>query len=72
MTKLHYEAIEIRHEPDGKLIAFISSPPFEQQTVVNLIARILQGSNNFSVRGVNTSQTHTNFDNLIEIWRRNE
>lgn len=65
----HYSAIEIRHEPDGELYAFLKSPTFNDEQLIILIKEILKASNNFSVRGVQTSKDHISFTNKIEIHR---
>lgn len=67
--KFHYSAIEIRHEPDGELYAYLKSPTFGTKDLMKLIEHVLNGSNNFSVRGVETSKTHNNFHNDIRIYR---
>jgi len=69
MSNLHYPAIEIRHEPDGELLFFCASPTFKQEDVVEAVKNILRGSNNFSIRGVETSKTHFGFNNKIDIHR---
>lgn len=65
----HYPAIEIRHEPDGELYAFLRSPTFDDEQLLILIKECLKGSNNFSIRGVETSKTHHGFINNLEIHR---
>jgi len=65
----HYPAIEIRHEPDGELYAFLKSPTFDDEQLMILIKEVLKGSNNFSICGVETSKTHSCFDNTLEIHR---
>ena len=65
----HYPAIEIRHEPDGELYAFLRSPTFDDEQLMILIKEVLKGSNNFSIRGVEISKSHFNFQNKIEIHR---
>ena len=67
--KFHYPAIEIRHEPDGELYAYLKSPQFGTEDLMKLIEQILNGSNNFSVRGVETLKSHNNFHNDIRIHR---
>ena len=68
MTKTYYPAIEVRHEPDGELIAFFGEY-FDQEDLIIHLTRILQGTNNFSVRGVENSISHVNFNNHIKIHR---
>ena len=69
MTELHYDAIAIRHEPDGELLAFFKSPQFEQEDIVNAVGKILKFSNNFSINGVHTNKKHISFDNNLKIHR---
>lgn len=68
--KLTYDGVEIRHEPDGKLLAVICDNTFGVETVVKLVDKILEGSSNFSIRGIHTLETHTSFDNNIKIYRQ--
>lgn len=72
MTILYHDAIEIRHEPDGHLLAVFMSPEFNQEDIVDAIRKILKGSNNFSIRGIHTKETHTSYVNNIKIRRDEE
>ncbi len=66
---LHHDAVEIRHEPDGHLLAVFMSPEFKQADIVDAVRKLLKGSNNFSIRGIHTLETHISFDNNIKIMR---
>lgn len=69
MTSLNYDAIEIRHEPDGDLLAVFTGPTFDQEDIIGVLKKVLRMSNNFSVRGVHTLETHVSYDNNIKIRR---
>lgn len=72
VDSLHYNGVEIRHEPDGELLAVLTSPTFNQSDVIEALRRIIKDSNNFSVRGIHTYESHVSFNNVIKIHRNKE
>jgi len=62
------DAISIRHNPDGKLLAYLDGNTFNKKDLLQVINVVLNGSNNFSIEAVHVLQTHISFHNNIEIF----